>query len=275
MPSIAVTPVAAALGAELHGIDLREPLAREAVREIEAALLEYQVLFFRGQDIGPEQQKAFARNFGEISVPPFAPKHGTDPEYIVLDQVAPKGQGADQWHSDNTFVARPPMGSILKAVRLPTLGGDTCFASSFAAYEALSAPLRALCDELRAVHDITRPLEKAIEHGQSTEDLAELQQRFPPVEHPVVRTHPVTGRRGLFVNRNSTTRLLGVSERENEMLLPFLCDHVRSPDFQCRFRWDTQSVVFWDNRAVQHFAVADYDERRIMHRVTLEGDEPR
>ena len=274
MASIRVTPVTAALGAEIEGVDLREPLATGVVGEIEAALLEHLVLFFRGQDIDPEQQKVFARHFGKISVPPFAPKHGTDPEYIVLDQVAPKGQGADQWHSDNTFVARPPMGSILKAVQLPVLGGDTCFASSFAAYEALSPPLRELCDGLRAVHDITRPLEKAIEHGQSNEDLGELQQRFPPVEHPVVRSHPVSGRRGLFVNRNSTTRLLGITERENELLLPFLCDHVRSPAFQCRFRWDTHSVAFWDNRSVQHFAVADYDEQRVMHRVTLEGDAP-
>jgi len=274
MARVRVEPVTSALGAEIQGVDLRKGLAPEVVREIEAALLEYQVLFFRGQDIDPEQQKEFARYFGTISVPPFAPKHGTDPEYIVLDQVSPRGQGADQWHSDNTFIACPPMGSILKAVKLPEVGGDTCFASSLAAYEALSAPLRSLCDGLRAVHDLTRPLEKAIEHGQSIEDLKQLQERFPPVEHPVVRSHPVTGRRGLFVNRNSTTRLLGVSERENELLLPFLCDHIRSPAFQCRFRWDTDSIAFWDNRAVQHFAVADYDERRVMHRVTLEGDEP-
>lgn len=274
MARIGVTPLTRALGAEIHGVDLREPLAPETVREIEAALLEHLVLVFRGQDIDPEQQKAFARNFGKLSVPPFAPKHGTDPEYIVLDQVAPRGQGADQWHSDNTFIAEPPMASILKAVRLPAVGGDTCFASSFAAYEALSPPLRELCDGLRALHDLTRPLEKAIQHGQSTADLRELQVRFPPVEHPVVRTHPVTGRRGLFVNRNSTTRLLGISERENELLLPFLCDHVRSPVFQYRFRWDTHSLVFWDNCSVQHFAVPDYDERRVMHRVTLEGGAP-
>ena len=274
MASIGIDRVTAALGAEIRGVDLREPLAPAVVREIEQALLEHGVLFFREQDIDPEQQKTFARHFGEISVPPFAPKHGSDPEYIVLDQVAPKGQGADQWHSDNTFIERPPMGSILKAVKLPPVGGDTCFSSSFAAYEALSTPMQALCDGLRAVHDITRPLQKAIEHGQSNEDLEQLQQRFPPVEHPVVRTHPVTGRRGLFVNRNSTTRIVGLSERENEALLPFLCDHVRSPAFQCRFHWDTHSIVFWDNRSVQHFAVADYDERRVMHRVTLEGDEP-
>ena len=121
MARIGVTPLTRALGAEIDGVDLREPLAPEAVREIEAALLEHLVLVFRGQDIDPEQQKAFARNFGKLSVPPFAPKHGTDPEYIVLDQVAPRGQGADQWHSDNTFIAEPPMASILKAVRLPAV----------------------------------------------------------------------------------------------------------------------------------------------------------
>jgi len=272
--AVTVTPMSPACGAEISGVDLREPLAAAERAAIGQALLDHLVLFFRGQDITPEQQIAFARQFGEISIPPISPKYGTDPELIVLDQVSPKGEGADNWHSDNTFMAEPPLGSILKAVELPELGGDTCFASAYAAYEALSSALRALVDGLTAVHDLTKPLQKAIAAGHTTANLEELQQQWPPVEHPVARTHPVTGRKALYVNGNSTTRLVGLSERENDLLLPFLCDHIRSPEFQCRLRWDTGTIAFWDNRSAQHYAVPDYDERRVMHRVTLVGDRP-
>jgi taurine dioxygenase len=274
MSGVGVTAVTPEIGAEIAGIDLREPLSPADCAAVEQALLDHLVLFFRGQDITPQQQIAFARQFGEISIPPITPKYGTDPELIVLDQVSPKDEGADNWHSDNTFMAEPPMGSILKAVELPALGGDTCFASAYAAYEALSPALRALVDGLRAVHDLTKPLQKAIAAGHSTANLEELQQKWPPVEHPVARTHPVTGRKALYVNGNSTTHLVGLSERENDLLLPFLCDHIRSPEFQCRLRWDTNTIAFWDNRSAQHYAVPDYDERRVMHRVTLVGDRP-
>jgi len=271
---IEIHPLTPTIGAEIRGVDLREPLSGETKRALERALLEHLVIFFRGQKLTDEQHVAFARQFGEISVPPFAPKYGTRPEVIVLDQASPRGEGADAWHSDNTFMSEPPLGSILRAVTLPPLGGDTCFANMYAAYEALSAPIRRLVDGLRAVHDVTKPLSKGIAAGHVTADLREIQERWPPVEHPVVRTHPVTRRRALFVNANSTTRLVGLSERENAALLPLLIDHVRSPEFQCRFRWEVDSVAFWDNRPTQHFAVPDYSERRVMHRVTLAGDKP-
>jgi taurine dioxygenase len=274
MSALVIRPVTPTIGAEIHGIDLREPLSIEQVAEVEQALLDHLVLFFRDQNITPRQQVAFARQFGELDAPPIRPKHGSDPEVFVLDQLSPKGEGADNWHSDNTFMVEPPLGSILKAVQLPASGGDTCFASAYAAYESLSPPMRDLVDGLEAEHDITRPLQKAIAAGHSNADLAELQAKWPPVAHPVSRTHPLTGRKALFVNGNSTTRLLGVSERESELLLPFLRDHIRSPEFQCRFHWEVHSIAFWDNRSVQHFAVPDYDERRLMHRVTLMGDKP-
>ncbi|MEM9177602.1 MAG: TauD/TfdA family dioxygenase, partial [Myxococcota bacterium] len=163
-------------------------------------------------------------------------------------------------------------GSILRAVQIPEVGGDTCFASAVAAFEALSPAIQRLVEGLTAVHDITKPLLKGIAAGHADVDLAEIQAKWPPVEHPVVRTHPVTGRKALFVNRNSTTHLVGLTERESEALLPMLVDHVRSPAFQCRFAWDTNSVAFWDNRSAQHFAVPDYHTRRVMHRVTIAGE---
>jgi len=274
MSSLHSRPLTPVVGAEISGVDLRGPLPADVVHEVRAALHEYGVLFFRDQNITPDQQVAFAEQFGTIGPPPIVNKHAKDEKFLILDQVSPKGEGADAWHSDNTFMKRPPLGSILKAVELPEVGGDTCFASMFAAYDALSEPLRRLVDSLEAEHDITKPLSRAISKGLSSASLEQAQKQFPKVRHPVARTHPESGRKALFVNRNSTTRLLGVTEHENEVLLPFLCDHVRSPEFQCRFRWDTDSVAFWDNRAVQHYAVPDYDQRRVMHRVTLEGDEP-
>ena len=206
-----------------------------------------------------------------MHVSPLQTVHQDAPEIVVLDQVHPKGEGADEWHSDNTFLAEPPMASILRAVQLPAVGGDTCFASMYAAYEGLSPAMRDLVDGLRAVHDITNPLKKAIRDGHSTLDLGAMQEKCPPVEHNVVVTHPETGRKALFVNRNSTTHIVGLTEREQDVLLPFLLDHVRSPEYQCRFHWEEGSIAFWDNRAVQHYAVADYHERRIMHRATIAG----
>jgi len=275
MSRLSIRPLTPTVGAEIAGVDLRRRLSHEEVDAIEEALLAHGVVFFRDQDITPEQQLAFARQMGPVSIPPFAPKYGADPELVVLDQVSPKGEGADEWHSDNTFMAEPPMGSILKAVQLPTYGGDTCFASMHAAYDAMSEAMKRMLDGMQAVHDITRPLEKAIEAGHSDAVLADVQRAWPPVTHPVVRTHPITGRRALFVNGNSTVRLVGVPPRENDVVLRFLIDHVRDPVFQCRFRWDLHSIAFWDNRSVQHYAVPDYAERRVMHRVTLAGDRPR
>ncbi len=269
--SIEVTPLTAAIGAEVAGVDLRAALDDDTVTAVRSALLRHLVLFFRHQPLRDEEHLAFALRFGPLSVPPLATKYQDRPTVTVLDQVHPKGEGADEWHSDNTFMDRPPMGSILRAVQLPLVGGDTCFASMYAAYEALSPPLQTLVDGLTAVHDVTKPMRKAIAAGHTTLTLAEMQERWPPVEHPVVVTHPETGRKGLFVNRNSTTAIVGVSERENDTLLPFLLDHARSPEFQCRFHWEPDSIAFWDNRCVQHYAVADYVERRVMRRVTIDG----
>jgi len=275
MSSIEVRALTPTIGAEISGVDLRHPVSKDDVEAIERALLEHLVVFFRDQDISPAEQIRFGRQFGELCFPPFMTQHGHDPELLVIDQVDPRGDGTDIWHSDNTFMAEPPLGSILKAVQLPERGGDTCFASAYAAYDALSPAMQDFLGGLRAVHDLTRTLERANAAGHTNDDVNAILAKSPPVEHPVVRTHPRTGRKALFVNANSTTRILGLEERESELLLPFLCDHIRSPEFQCRFRWEPHSIAFWDNRSAQHVAVADYHERRIMHRVTLQGDKPR
>jgi taurine dioxygenase len=266
-----IIPLTAEIGAEVRGVSLADPLDDDTVARIRRALLDHLVLFFRDQPVDDDEHLAFALRFGPLHVSPLATRYQDTPAVTVLNQVGPKGEGADEWHSDNTFLADPPMASILRAVKLPSVGGDTCFASMYAAYEALSGPMRAFVDGLDAVHDITKVMRKAIDAGHTTLDLAEMQRRCPAVTHPVAKVHPETGRRALFVNRNSTSHLVGVTERENEVLLPFLFDHVRSPAFQCRFHWEPDSVAFWDNRSVQHFAVPDYDEPRVMHRVTIAG----
>jgi taurine dioxygenase len=154
--SVDVRPLTPTLGAEIHGVDLRHPLSEEEVRRIEEALRDHLVVFFRDQDITKAQHIAFGRRFGELCFPPFMTQHGDDPEVLVLDQMDPRGEGTDVWHSDNTFMSEPPLGSILKAIQLPPAGGDTCFASAFAAYEALSDSMRTFLDSLHAVHDLTK-----------------------------------------------------------------------------------------------------------------------
>jgi taurine dioxygenase len=270
-----VRPLTTAIGAELAGVDLGGELDDDTVAAIRRALDEHLVIFFRDQTMGPEDHLRFARRMGTIDVAPFGPKHPDHPEITVLEQDEPKGQGADSWHTDNTYLPAPPFGSILRAVELPAYGGDTLWANMYAAYEALSTPLRAMLDELYAVHDLTRMLRIARSNGQASEGLERMQEQYPPHLHPVVRTHPQTGRKALFVSRNWVSRLDGLTERENEALLPMLLDHVRDPMFQVRFSWRPGSVAMWDNRWVQHYAVPDYTgTRRVMHRITLEGDVP-
>ncbi len=274
MTDLQIRPVTPTIGAEISGIDLRKPLPDETIEALQDALHEHLVLFFRNQPITLDEQIAFTRRFGELMTHPFGPSHPDHPEIILLDQIAPKGEGADAWHADTTFIPEPPAGSVLRAVELPAIGGDTCFASMVAAYEALSPPIRRLIDGLRAVHDITGNLTRASRVGKSSLSLEEALEKWPPVSHPVVLTHPKSGRRALYVYAVAVSRIEGLSESESDALLRFLCDHVRSPEFQCRFRWEPDSIAFWDNRVVQHCGVPDYQTRRIMARATLRGERP-
>jgi len=261
-----IRPLTPQIGAEVVGIDLRAPGDAD-VADLHKALIEHLVLFVPAQDLDDAAQQRFAARLGEVEQFPFGeagPPDAPDVHAIVTGGDAPKYSNADVWHSDATFMAAPPAVSILRSVRLPTLGGDTLWASAYAAYDSLSSRVARLVDDMTATHSVA----KSSAHRSPVHD------RFPPVQHPVVRTHPETGRRALFVNRNFTVRLDGISERENDVLLPMLCDQFAQPDIQVRWRWETGTVAIWDNRSTQHYATFDYTERREMRRILLRGDRP-
>jgi taurine dioxygenase len=264
--AIEVEPLTPAVGAVLHGVDLAA-FDASTVAVVRDALLTHKVVFFRDQALDDRTQRDFAACFGPVQRFPFgAPVDEAVPEVhaIASGGDRPKVGNADIWHSDATFLAAPPLGSVLRAVTLPSGGGDTLFADAEAAYEALSSRMQRLVLELTATHDFAK----------SSAHRRPLHEQYPPVSHPVVRVHPDTGRRSLYVNRIFTTRIDELNDRENEALLPMLCDHIASPDFQCRFSWRPGSVAFWDNRCTQHYAVADYRESRVMHRVVIDGSVP-
>jgi taurine dioxygenase len=270
---IRIEPATASVGADVRGIDLSRPLDEATVRTIRAALVDHLVLFFRDQPmLSVDEHVRFAYYFGEIDLPLFRTKSSERPEVLVLDQVAPKGEGADSWHADNTYMETPPMGSILQARMLPNVGGDTCFASMIAAYNALSPVMQGFLDGLTATHSLEQMVErtKHVAGASMRDSLA----AWPPVSHPVVRVHPESGAKMLNVNANWTQSIDGLAYEESAALLRFLLDHVKSPEFQVRLHWNQGDVAFWDNRAVQHYAVADYTSRRVMQRVTITGDRP-
>jgi taurine dioxygenase len=272
-----VTPLSVALGAQISGLDISQPLAPQERDTIERALLEYQVLFFRDQPIEPAQQARFAAYFGDLHIHPIYPNVPEQPEVLVLDTAVTDVRDNAVWHTDVTFLSTPAMGAVLSAKLLPAFGGDTLWASGIAAYEALSAPLKSLLEGLTATHDFTRsfPLER---FGNTAEDRLrweEARRKNPPLSHPVIRTHPVSGRRALFVNEGFTTRINELSETESEAILKLLFAHATRPEFTVRWRWQANDVAFWDNRVTQHFAVDDYrPARRVMHRATVLGDVP-
>lgn len=261
-----------AIGGLVSGIDLRKPLSESEFDTLYRALLEYHVLFFRKQPLAPDEQVALAKRFGPIDIHPFGRHLETHPEVGLLDQTEPRRDGANRWHTDSTFMRMPPKMAILHAVQLPPCGGDTSWASMIEAYELLSPALKRCLEGIDAAHDITGPLRRAITGGHSVGDLEPVRRAWPDEFHPVLCRHPDTGRRFLYVNSNFTTYLRGMSDAESEALLAFLFDWVRSPELQVRFQWEQDSVAIWDNRCTQHYATADYSERRIMHRVTIGGD---
>ncbi|HEY9100928.1 taurine dioxygenase [Chitinimonas sp.] len=275
--TLGITPLTPAIGALVEGLNLAEPLADAHQAAISQALLEHQVLFFRKQPITPRQQRDFAARFGDLHVHPIYPNIPEHPQIMVLDTDANNLPDNDNWHTDVTFIQTPPLGAILAAKQLPPTGGDTLWASGIAAFEALSKPLQTLLDGLQAEHDFVKSF-PASRHAITPEAAAhweETRRKHPPLLHPVVRTHPVSGRKALFVNEGFTTRIVDLQPRESEALLAFLYAHVARPEFTLRWRWELDDVAFWDNRVTQHYAVADYlPARRIMHRATILGDRP-
>jgi taurine dioxygenase len=275
--SIEVTPLTRAFGAVIGGVDLTEPLPQSAIDRLGELLVERKVLFFRNQEMSPHAQRDFAARFGTLHVHPIYPVLPDLPEILLLDNHESFLPDNDNWHTDVTFSKTPPLAGILAAKRIPPIGGDTLWSDSTAAYEALSEPLRRFLDGLTAQHSVAKSFPP--ERWQSDPAFKERYERavakHPPVDHPVVRTHPVSGRKGLFVNEGFTTHINGIKPRESETLLKFLFAHAGQPEFILRWRWSAGDVAFWDNRNTQHYAVADYlPERRTMHRATVNGDEP-
>jgi len=275
MQAIAVRPIAGALGAEIEGVDLAQPLAAPVAAAIRAALLEHLVIFFRGQKLTPQQQLAFARSFGE---PMEYPQLNGLPECPLITPVVKleheRMNFGGVWHSDTAYLERPPMGSMLYALEVPPQGGDTLFANQYLAYESLSAGLQRTLEGLVGVNTSTKAAASKTREDRMRAAGEEL--KVLSGEHPVVRTHPETGRKALYVNVGHTAAFKGWSEAESRPLLEYLFAHQVQPEFTCRFRWQRGSLAFWDNRCTQHNPVNDYHGfRRVMHRVTLAGDAPR
>lgn len=282
MTAFEIRPIAGSLGAELHGLDLREPLAPATIDEIDRALCDHLVIFFPEQELDADQHLAFSRALGEVFTehPPYLPTLEDHPEVVVLSGRA--GGRADLWHTDITINPRPPKGSILYMKQAPAFGGDTMWANLYLAYDALSEPMKRYLGELTAVHDIRGGGGAVLveRSDETASPYSPLEEKPGPgvltsAEHPVVRTHPVTGKQCLFVNPTFTSHIRHVSRAESNAILGYLYAHMVQPEFICRRRWSQGDVGIWDNRCTMHYAIADYgDADRVIHRTTLVGDVP-
>jgi taurine dioxygenase len=275
--SISIQPLAGAIGAEIAGVDLAQELDADTIAAIRQAWLDHLVIFFRNQDLPPARLLALARCFGQPIEYPFVKGIDGFPEItpvVKLEHETVNFGGL--WHSDTAYLETPPMGTMLVAREVPPHGGDTLFANMYLAYESLSPGLRRVLDRLVAVNssakaDVTKTREDRMRDGARAEARAEYEAL-----HPVVRTHPETGKKALYVNGGHTVRFKDMTEEESAPLLRFLFAHQTRPEFTCRFRWAVGSLAFWDNRCAQHNPINDYHGfRRVMHRVTLAGDKPR
>ncbi|GAA2888382.1 taurine dioxygenase [Streptosporangium fragile] len=274
---LTLNPLGPHFGARIEGLDLATATDDE-LAAVRAALVERKVLFFGGQNLDEDSQVALGRRLGELTVS-HPVVEGVDEEHPEIYALDSADNGfADVWHTDVTFVPRPPLGSILRAVVLPPTGGDTSWADSQLAYDSLSAPVRELVDQLTAVHDGAREFGYYLAQrrgGRGNVWEGETVTRLDPVEHPVVRVHPETGRKGIFVNPGFTSHVVGVSEAESRAILDLLYAHLTKPEHTIRHRWSVGDVAMWDNRSTAHYANRDYGTaRRVMHRVTLRGDRP-
>ena len=255
-------------------------LSDATIGEIRGALLQHHVIFFRDQHLSPEQHLAFGKRFGELQVHDFVEGLADNQEILEVRKEADETRNfGGGWHTDVSYLERPALGSVLYAHQVPEYGGDTLFANQYLAYETLSDGMKAMLGGLTAIHSARRPYgpnaARAQDYGPSSMRFIFSEAAHDETEHPVVRTHVETGRKSLYVNRTFTIRFKDMTEAESAPLLDYLCDHAVRPEFTCRFRWQPGSIAFWDNRCVQHNAINDYHgQRRVMHRVTIEGERP-
>jgi taurine dioxygenase len=273
---IEIRPIAGALGAEIAGVDAAEDLDKAVVGEIRRALLDYGVILFRDQNLDAVRHKAFTRRFGEIFIHPNYKGVSVDPEIVdIKREPGDKKIVGEDWHTDTTMVAEPPLGAILYAIDVPPYGGDTLFANQYLAYESLSDGLQRTLEGLRAVHSdrmVAGP-QAGMNAQRSTKVREDADWRETISVHPVVRTHPETGRKLLFVNRSYTVGFEGWTDAESKPLLDYLLEQGHRPEFTCRFRWANGSIAFWDNRCTKHLAIHDAGPfRRIMRRTQICGD---
>lgn len=270
-----VKPIAAALGAELHGVDLCADLSSAVYQEIRRLLVKHQVIFFRDQNISPVQHKALAESFGPLQTHPAYDTIAGFPEITVLESTAEKPSKIEAWHSDMTFRQHPPLGSVLRSKICPPTGGDTLWASMTAAYEGLSKPMQEFLANLTAEHDFSFGFKESLAEPGGRERLAKAVADNPPVNHRVIQTHPESGKKVIFVNSLFTTRIVELEENESRAVLKFLLEHVTAPDYTCRFQWRPNSIAIWDNRSTQHKPINDYfPAHRRLERIAIDGDRP-
>ncbi|MGF1598044.1 MAG: TauD/TfdA dioxygenase family protein [Acidimicrobiales bacterium] len=278
MPPFTIQPMTGALGAEIAGLDLAQPLDDETVAELRAAFNENHVLVFRDQALSPVEQIALGRRFGPLGTHPYVEANPDHPEVLdIVTEPDDRVNFGGGWHSDVTFLPEPDLGSILYAVEVPPVGGDTLYANQHAAYDALSDTMKELLAPLVALHTAGRQYAGTGYSRQSTAMVTRDEEGAASsnVEHPVVRTHPETGRRALYVNRAFVAGIKGLHRGESDALLDFLHGHAVKERFTCRVRWEPGTVAMWDNRSVQHYALHDYKgQRRRMRRITIRGDRP-
>ncbi|MEG9861938.1 MAG: TauD/TfdA family dioxygenase [Parvularculales bacterium] len=277
LKKIDIEPLSSAMGATITGVDLSDNLDNETVDDIHQALLDNHVIFFRDQTLTPERHKMFGRHFGSLNIHPYV-KGMADHEEVmeIIKEPEEKVNFGGGWHSDMSFLEEPAMGSILYAVETPPIGGDTLFANQHLAYETLSDGMKDMLGGLVAIHTAGEEYSRKGHSAQQrvSMDVKQIDEA-PTYEHPVVRTHPQTGRKALYVNRGFTIRFKNMTRAESKPLLDYLYKHSTREPFTCRFRWQPGSIAFWDNRSVQHYALNDYHgHRRHMRRVTINGDRP-
>jgi len=270
-----IIPIAGALGAEIHGIDLSHELTEEDSLRIRKILNEYEVIFFRKQNISAQRQKALALSFGPLQTHPAYSTVEGFPEITILESTPDKPTKIEAWLADMTFRQHPPMATVLKSVIVPAKGGDTLWASMTSAYNGLSYHTQAFLEGLTAIHDFSHGFKESLAEEGGRERLADVVAANPPVRHPVIRTHPETGKKLIFVNSLFTTHIEGMRKKESVALLNFLFDHIETPEYSCRFKWEEHSIAIWDNRSTQHKPINDYfPAHRRLERITVDGDKP-